>query len=489
MVAVTEAKLTSAWDTARHGDKGWPLFLTSVEISGLRGWSGEMIEFRYPVVAIAGTNGAGKSTILKAAAAAYRAPSGSSALSYSPDDFFPKTPWEHVGGVLLRYTLRQGAKTETSTVRKPTSRWKGAPERKQRPCFFLDISRIQPANTQIGYGRKAQEVISRGTAQDFDSNQLKQLNRTLGRKYEQARIEKSANKQIGVLTQAGVEYSNFHQGAGEDSVLDLLALVASAPDRSLIVIDEVEASLHPQAQRGLITELLEIAEEKRLQIILSTHSPYILEQLPPVARMFVSVDRAGKRDVLYGVTPDFALNLMDDERHDELDIYCEDEEAKYLVEQLLSLGSADSLKRVKITPVGPAATVVLLAGIAAADKLPRAGFCVLDADQAAGADYITLPGTEAPEKELFAALSDPQWGLVAALLRRSEGEVLDARDHAIQVANHHAWTGRMSKLLGGTLRPSKIWEAISDIWVQDVVGEAAAIKWARAIEDKLEAGA
>ncbi|MFT7766763.1 AAA family ATPase [Clavibacter tessellarius] len=78
MPAPTESKLTSTWDTLRHAPNGWPLFLSAVKVDGLRGWTGESVEFRYPVVAIAGVNGAGKSTVLKVAAAAYQAPNGGS---------------------------------------------------------------------------------------------------------------------------------------------------------------------------------------------------------------------------------------------------------------------------------------------------------------------------------------------------------------------------------------------------------------------------
>lgn len=491
MPARTEPKLTAAWDSARHGSGGWPKFLSGLQIVGLRGWNGELVEFRYPVVAIAGVNGAGKSTILKAAATAYRAPENSTAATYYPDDFFPKTPWEEVAGVSLTYSLRLGDQQRTVTVKKPSSRWRGAPERVSRATYFLDISRIQPANTQIGYGRTAQEVISRGTAEPFTQDQVAQLSRTLGRKYENARIERSADKQVGVLAQNGVEYSNFHQGAGEDSILDLIALISAIPDHSLVVIDEVEASLHPQAQRVLITEFLDLAHRKKLQMILSTHSPFILEQLPSIARMFIAVDRDSKRKVLYGVSSDFALNLMDNERHEELDIYCEDHQAEYLIERILALGAADPdlLGRIRITPVGPANTVISLASIAVADKLPRKSICVVDGEQSTGDDYLVLPGTKAPEKELLEALTDTEWTAVAERLGRPAGDVLDAKDSAMQIPNHHAWINETARLMGGTMRKTKIWEAIADVWVRDILGEQQAVTWCEPIVAALRTNA
>ena len=101
-IAPNIEKLTSDWDGERHSKKGWRQFLASVSLDGLRGWAGEVVEFRYPIVALAGENGAGKSTVLKAIAAASRvtnAASKAGAVTYSPDDFFPNTPWEKVEGV------------------------------------------------------------------------------------------------------------------------------------------------------------------------------------------------------------------------------------------------------------------------------------------------------------------------------------------------------------------------------------------------------
>jgi len=49
----------------------WPQFLQMVQIDGLRGWSGQAVEFNFPVVAIVGENGSGKSTLMKVAACVY----------------------------------------------------------------------------------------------------------------------------------------------------------------------------------------------------------------------------------------------------------------------------------------------------------------------------------------------------------------------------------------------------------------------------------
>ncbi|RUQ34233.1 ATP-binding cassette domain-containing protein [Micrococcus sp. HSID17245] len=485
MPAPTEPKLTSAWDTLGNQSNGWPQFLSSINISGLRGWTGEQVEFRYPIVALVGSNGSGKSTVLKAAASVYKAPNSGQAVTYTADDFFPKTPWEDPIGVEIKYTIRRGERTDSGSWRKPTKRWRGADERKERPSFFLDVSRIQPANTQIGYGAVAQRSISAGKEDRLSQAEVRLLSRIVGRNYESALLNIHDQKQVGVLEFNGISYSNFHQGAGEDSILDLVYLINHAPRNSLIIIDELEAALHPRAQRGLVTELMEIVEKQRLQIIISTHSPYVLDMLPSRARILLSSDRDGDKSIIYGVTTEFAMGQIGDEEISELDLYCEDEYSELIIDKLIRLADNTIISRVQITPVGAASVVKSVGAVAAQGKLPRPGLGIVDADTSPEKGSICLPGTMPPERQLFSSLTDKHWETVASRLGVHGGQVLDIRDQVQLLDNHHAWVGRFAELIGGTTRPLMVWDAICDVWVKDVVGEASAIEWVEPIIDKL----
>ena len=486
MTAPTAAKLSSTWDATTNTKQGWPKFLSTAEISGLRGWTGQSIDFNYPVVAIAGANGSGKSTIVKAIAAAHRAPANTASVTYSPDDFFPKTPWEDVKNVILSFTIREGSSTRTTVLKKPTSRWRGLPERRIRSSFFLDISRIQPANTQIGYGKTAQNLISKGERNELPPREKGIVSRILGRTYETAAIDSEGEKQVGVLSHNGSTYSNFHHGAGEDSALDLMYLISQAPQHSLVIIDEIEAALHPSAQRRLITELLEIVRERKLQVIVTTHSPYILEQLPSRARIYIALDRDGNREIMYGISTDFAMDQLDDEQHADLDIYCEDDESATLIDCLIALGEPAIRKRVRITPAGPAHVVAAVGQLASSRKLRKPGLGVVDGDTQATTGCVALPGTAPPERQVILGLDDEAWKEVASRLGVTVGELLDAKDDAILVPDHHAWTRSIARTLGGLTRPSEVWLAMAQVWSNKIVGPAAAKDWCQPIEAAIE---
>lgn len=203
----------------------WPQHLEWLEIDGLRGWSGQRIDFAFPIVAVVGENGAGKSTIIQAAASAYKPPAGGKGFFAS--DFFPDTPWEQVTGVNIRAAIRQGTNSSTISVRKPTSRWRGNPERKERQVEYMDLRRTQPIYARTGYGRLAKITVAEQSTEEFDESRLRRLSSIIGKSFGRARqslTDIDPNRRVPVISADGSDYSGFHQGAGENTVVDLLTL-------------------------------------------------------------------------------------------------------------------------------------------------------------------------------------------------------------------------------------------------------------------------
>ena len=64
--------------------------------------------------------------------------------------------------------------------------------------------------------------------------------------------------------------------------LGLLTVLMHPNQPNLVLLDDIEQGLHPKAQRELMDVLKEILKlNENLQIILSTHSPYIVDELNP----------------------------------------------------------------------------------------------------------------------------------------------------------------------------------------------------------------
>ena len=75
-----------------HGNGNqWMQFINSIKIDNIHGWSGQEIRFKFPIVAIVGENGIGKSTFLKAAVCAYQNSRGD---TFYPSKMFMNTRWD-----------------------------------------------------------------------------------------------------------------------------------------------------------------------------------------------------------------------------------------------------------------------------------------------------------------------------------------------------------------------------------------------------------
>ena len=350
-------RLAAKWSTGT----GWPKRLNWLSIEGLRGWSAaQRFEMRFPIMAVVGENGVGKSTVLQAGASIYKSTIKSRFRFAS--DFFPDTPWEEIRSAaiaaeVIQGNITDGARPTPTTVRKITARWRGNPDRPERPVQYIDLSRIQPVSARTGYTRLANRLIKEKSATEFEQSRLARLSRIIGRPYHLAKIaftEADEERSVPVISYQGVPYSGFHQGAGEITAFEFLQ--ADIPRYALVLIDEIESSLHPKAQRRLIRDLADKCRELELQIILTTHSPYVLDELPSDGRAYI-MESDGQRRIIYGVSPEFAMSKMDDVPHHECDLYVEDIRAQILLTEIISARRPELVQRCQIIPAGAASVV------------------------------------------------------------------------------------------------------------------------------------
>lgn len=447
----------------------WPQFLESIEIHNLRGWTGQVVNFGFPVTAVVGENGTGKSTVLKAAAAAYEQPGKSK--TYYPSAFFPTTPWDTVEGVKLIYTVRAGSTRRTFRISKAAKRWSFPDNRIKRNVFFFDISRTLPLDASAGYAKIAKQAAQEVSTEDLSPEFTRFFSYVLGRDYARARFASSnvdKSKFVGVVQREFGEVSQFHQGAGEDATLDLFRVLQRLPDYSLLIIDEVEASLHPRAQRRLIRFLLWLSQKKRIQVILSTHSPYVLEELPQEARVLLMPGPQGI-NVVYGVTPEFALSRIDDSNHPELVVYVEDNESATLLREILfsHREGTNLANRIAIRPVGPADVVRVMGKLGREGRLHYASIAFVDGDMTPEPHCHKLPGNGCPEEVVFQGLRDRGWPNLVDRFGIGAGSLYGYLEDAMRDPEPHNWT----RLVGDRVLRSadSVWEVLAKEWAATVL--------------------
>lgn len=418
---------------------GWPKRLEWLEITNIRGWTGQRLKLDFPIVAIVGENGSGKSTLLQAAAGVYQPIKDVKNRSYFQTEFFPETAWDTIKEALLEYGYSQGGQHLTHKIRKPSTRWLGNPERPRRLVEYIDLSRLQPVATRVGYARIAKNRHSEASARLFSAEQVSRLSEVMGRKYEAARVALSNiddAREIPILTKNLTTYSGFHQGSGETTIAELLGV--DLPKYGLVLIDEIESSLHPRAQRRLMRDLAEQCRTRECQIILTTHSPYVLEELPLLARCYI-LESSDTKEIVSGVSPQFAMTKMDDEPHPECELYVEDERSKIMLNELLTRHMKELFARCTIIPYGASNLGMALGQMVANRRFPRPTCVFLDGDNDVAVGCLLLPGGDAPERVVFGDLRRHRWGQLWTRVSRDVSSVQDACEKAMLLGDHHDW--------------------------------------------------
>ena len=483
-------ELNALFKSFDHGNGDWLHFIKSIRIENIHGWDNQEMIFKFPIVGIVGENGIGKSTFLKAAACAYKNKNGK---DFYPSKMFIRTQWDEssLEGAYIEYKVRIGNKEETLRWKK-TKDWGFTPKTKkpERNVYFLDISRTLPMDATAGYAKIAMTANAEAGEQTFlEEKAIKDISYVLGYQYSGARFTGTnvdSSRTIGLLKRDCIEISQFHQGAGEDAMLDMFRLLQEIPNYSLLVIDEVENSLHPQAQRRFIKHLLNVSKSKKLQIILSTHSPFVLEELPDIARIML-VRLSNSKEIITGISSKYALSTIDDNQHPEQIVYMEDEEAVTLFLEILKRDSEKYpkyLQKLLIKPVGSFSIVRILDKLSKEKKLPFPGFGVVDGDKKGDCpECLSLPGELAPEMLVFKGLKDKQWNRLDERMGIGAGRLFSYLDDTILQPDHHDWT----TYLGDRIKKSKdvVWSIMVEEWCNQCLDEEAANDFLEKIDAKM----
>ncbi len=193
---------------------------------------------------------------------------------------------------------------------------------------------------------------------DLSQQELKFISEILGKEYKSGKlIHHNCYKNWGDSVIFETNYSKYTEafaGSGETSIVKIVHEVLNAKDYTLVLLDEPEVSLYPGAQKRLQQFLLEQIKLKKLQVVISTHSPILLEGLPSNAiKVFYQLPN-GKFHVENEKSPDQAFYFLEQSQQNKKEIIVEDKLAKLIIEAVLKSMGEDTanLFQVKYFPGG-----------------------------------------------------------------------------------------------------------------------------------------
>lgn len=338
------------WDQLRGKKAQYQEFLEEVTIKNFRGINSLTVRFDYPVTVIAGPNGCGKSTALFACACVYKVP-GAGEKDFLPGSIFPNLPassggltdtikqtsfqynyihesvrtgmiWSMINNSWKSRVFSLNIESKIRTPRIPLSA-RGNKELSSREVYLRKLANFTSPS-------EIKSVLTRNyphTSALITSDLIAFAQRIMPNRYKQIHIISKGGKDLlfAEREEDGTKYSEFHMSAGERAILRISKDISHLKN-ALILIDEIEAGLHPYTQQQLMLELQRQALRNNLQIIVTTHSPVILDCVPIEGRIFF--ERTEENVIIKPAYRDIIQKAFYGQSLEKLSILCEDNMAE-----------------------------------------------------------------------------------------------------------------------------------------------------------------
>ncbi|SCB29781.1 AAA domain-containing protein, putative AbiEii toxin, Type IV TA system [Bradyrhizobium yuanmingense] len=469
---VRDSTINALLDKARERNYGQ--YLAKMVLKKVRGFSDEPISFDFPVTAIIGPNGGGKTTVLGAAGIIYK--------DVAPRTFFSKSgkydarmqDWS------IEYELTNRKVAPKDHIRRTASfkslKWNR--DAMDRQVLVFGVSRTVPASerrellscTSRKFSVPDSQIV--GFSQDLNQAVSRILDKDVSG-FKQLKIHASGDVTLLTgQTTNGVQYSEFHFGAGESSIIRMVAAIETAEDQTLVLIEEIENGLHPVATIRLVEYLIWAAERKKIQVIFTTHSNEALQPLPSKAIWAATKDKLfqGKLDIasLRAITGQIETSSV---------VFVEDDFAKIWVESILRQGANRPIEHFQVHAMaGDGAAVSMNSYHNTNPAITVPSVCVIDGDSKQDENLsngvFRLPGN-APEAFVFDSCVEawPAIGgkLSVALLQEfaESDRVLDAcKQVRLSNKDTHLLFSQLGAKLG--LIPAQtVSLAFTTIWAQN----------------------
>jgi predicted ATPase len=323
------------WDQLRAKKAQFPEFLEEVTLQQIRGIKHLSVGFEFPVTVIAGPNGSGKSTVLFACACAYQVP-GAGIRDFVPTTLFPNLKAsghedlcdKEIPSSFEYFFIHQGRRfgMKWSRGKSWNKSFMGLKGGKQpvRPLYMRTLANLTSPNEIRSF---LQIASTNYEATEITSDLIAFAQRIVPNRYRKVREIQKNDKNLLFVDRDDVDsqYSEFHMSAGERAILRISKDISSLRN-ALILIDEIEAGLHPYTQQQLMLELQRLALRNDLQIIITSHSPVILDCVPVEARVFL--ERTADNVQILPAYRDIIQKAFYGQSIEKLSILCEDDVAE-----------------------------------------------------------------------------------------------------------------------------------------------------------------
>lgn len=320
------------------------------------------------------------------------------------------------------------------------------------------LKKLQGKNTPSRFYYGEEKIIEKNNY-ELNSDELSIVSYILGSSYTKIQYLKHRYFDCFGITcfieKDGAEYTEAFAGSGEFSVIRIITEIHRAEAQSLVLLDEPEISLHPEAQQRLMYFLLKMSSEKLLQIVISSHSPALIRELPNEALKVFYKDKDGTLNlVAQACSAEMAFYHIGEPASHQWTIITEDLLAKAIIDKSLSDDAnwmeANNIK-VEVRP-GGAQSLVNFFGVTASANKDNRTIIMLDGDQRT--PTTLKPESEVLQSELVEHLNDAL-GFKVKFPMNGGNDPRSNENAALVMREFISWSNKYLKYLPDNVSPDQ----------------------------------
>lgn len=442
-------KMSSRWGSKHY-------FLQEVQLINIFNWKNATLKFNSPVSLITGKNGIGKSTFINALKQVYDLQNGES-------DF-------GILSSLEEYKIKLVNQNNDESI----------VENKKIGTVGFELPKLDDLtfNSKLYAHYKnstgAKMVTYLETLEQYDSKSLTTgllavMKELIGKQIVSAeRIVDLESKDISNLEYYRLKidddtiYDSYTMGAGEFYINQFLWGLDSLTEGSIIIIEELENFLHPEAQKKVLELIHKYSVTKKVQFILTTHSPTLIDHANINSRILIKIDSESNIICMNDCSSWLAKDHLGSKVENKVEVLVEDEKAIQFFKTMISLNNPNMVKQLIITNGEGNSKIKKCIDIV--HELESSTFIgIIDGDSEYDEmEYLLkLPGDKSPEKLIVPYIMD-NYDKLALKIDKSEEEVKTAFTSATTITNYHEWFSNASSALGEDF--DYLWNVAVRMW-------------------------
>lgn len=435
----------------------WPLQLRRFSFEEIPTLGSGEIPLTLPLVIIAGPNGVGKTTILRSVWAAA-----------APTQVIQDAPTSlklSAGRAILAYRSKDSDQTCEVTF--------GGSSSSGASPLEVDVVHIDAAaetkihQKEFASFQDVNDIINGVGSRTVDEKTLVEINYISRRDYREIKVYE-IESDSGIIPFFEVSYGNNRydsrtMGAGELAILYLWWTIDRVSENTLLLIEEPETNLSAASQETFSYFLLGATVEKHLSVVVTSHSPKVINSYGEEHHVFLFREGANVR-VIESTPPPVLLSMLGIEPHVDIVVLVEDLAAEWFVRQILERHKPGLSRRIEtsvrngdgniiklLERIGTPFSAVKIVGLFDGDlrgKLPE------------GLEAVStfLPGDK-PIERIFREIVQ---GNPKALEVISGSQDIGPILFGLQGAEQHDWYSKLSDHLG--LSKAQLFPMLFQLW-------------------------